>query len=65
MCDEIINATGGAPKNLNQQMTVSTNVTSTVPINSYDKQVRYKINCYILYTFFLVIILLFIIAIIS
>ena len=44
--------------------TISTNVTSTLSINFDDKKVRYKMNCYILHTFFLVIILLFIIDII-
>ena len=42
----------------------STNITSTVSINSDDKKVRYKIDCYILHTTLLVIILLLIIAII-
>ena len=42
----------------------STNIMSTVSINSDDKKVRYKIDCYILHTTLLVIILLLIIAII-
>ena len=32
--------------------TISTNVTSTLSINFDDKKVRYKMNCYILHTFF-------------
>ena len=54
MCNEIINVTNNIPKN----------VTSTVSINSNDKEVRHKINCWILHTVLIVIILLFIIAII-
>ena len=40
---------------------VSTNVTSTVSINSHDKKVGYKMDSYILHTVLLVIILLLII----
>ena len=47
---------------------VSTKMTNTiaknVSINSYDKEVRYKINCFILHTVLLVIILLLITTII-
>ena len=43
---------------------IPTNVTSTVSINSDDKKAKYKMECYILHTFLLVIILLFIITII-
>ena len=43
--------------------TISTIVTSTVPIH-FDKKVRYSIDCYILHTVLLVIVLLFIIAVI-
>ena len=39
---------------------VSTNVTSNVSINSDDKKIRYKMDCYILHMFLLVTILLFI-----
>ena len=46
----------------NQQ--ISTSVVSTVSINSDDKKVRYKMDCYIMLMVLLVIILLFIIAII-
>ena len=53
MSDEIINAAGN----------VSKNVTSALSKNFYYKKVRYKIDCYILHTVLLVIILLFIIAI--
>ena len=45
--------------------TISTNIASTVSINFDDKKVRYKMDCYILHTVLLVIILLFIITIIS
>ena len=40
--------------------TVVTNVTRTMPVNSDDKKVRYKIYCCVLHTFLLVIVLLFI-----
>ena len=53
-CDEIINTVGN----------VSTAVTSTVSTNFYNKKVRYKMDCYILHTVLLLIILLFTIAII-
>ena len=43
---------------------VLTNFTSTASKNSDDKKIRYKMDCYILHTFLLAIILLFIIAII-
>ena len=52
MSDEIINVTDS----------VLTSVTSTVSINSYDKKVRYKMDC--LHIILLVIILLFVIVII-
>ena len=42
---------------------ISTSVTSTGSINYDDKKVRYKMECYILYTVLLMIILLFTIAI--
>ena len=42
---------------------ILTKATSTVSINSDDKRVRYKMDCYILHAFVLVTILLFIIAI--
>ena len=50
MCLEIINAADSA----------STSMTNTILINSADKKVRYKIDCYILHTFSLVILLLII-----
>ena len=62
MCDEIINVTDSALKIATN--TTPTSVTSTASINSDDKEVRYKMDYYILYTVSLVIILLFIIAII-
>ena len=64
MCDEIINVSLSNTILKNMTNTISTNVTSNVSTNSDDKKVRYKIDCYILHTFLLVIILLFIIAII-
>ena len=70
MCDEIINVTDSLSTNVKNTITtnitntISTNVTIIVSINSNDKKVRYKMNCYILYMFQLVIILLLIIAII-
>ena len=42
---------------------MSINATSTASINCADKKVRYKMDCYILHTFLLVIILPLIIAI--
>ena len=54
VCDEVIHVID----------IVSTNVTSTISINSEDKKVRYKMDCYILHTVLLVIILLFMISII-
>ena len=60
MCDKIINATDTASTNMTNA--ISTNVTSTVSINSDVKKVRYKMDCYILYAFLLVIKLLSIIA---
>ena len=54
MCDEIINTADS----------VSTTVTSTVTTNFCNKKVRYKMDCYILHTVLLVIILLFMVTII-
>ena len=48
----------------NVMVTVSINIRSTVSISPDDKRMRSKMDCYILHTFVLVIILLFIIAII-
>ena len=70
MCDEIINVTDSVSTIVRNS--ISTNVTSTMPtsivstvsINSDDKRLRYKMDCYILCTLLLVAILLFIIAII-
>ena len=44
---------------------VSTNVTRTKSINCDDKKIRYRMDCYILHTYLLVTIILFMIAIIS
>ena len=48
----------------NVTSTVSTNVMSTVSLNFRNKRVGYKMDCYILHTFLLVLILLFVIAIV-
>ena len=70
VCHEITNATDSVSTNVtnaiptNLTNTTSTNVMSTVPINSNDKKVRFKMDCYILQNFLLVIISLFIITII-
>ena len=59
ICDEIINDADSVSINL------PTNAaTSTVLRNFHNKKVRYKIDCYIMYTVLLVIILLFMIVII-
>ena len=64
-CDEITNATDSVSTNVTNLInTISANATSTVPLNFNDKKVKYKMDCDILHTFLLVIILLFIIAII-
>ena len=69
MCDDIINVANSVSTNgtytlsTNVTNTVITKVTRTVPINSDGKNVRYKMDCYILYTVLLVDILLFIIPI--
>ena len=47
----------------NMTNTMSTNLTSAVSITSDDKNIINKTDCYILYTFLLVVILLFIITI--
>ena len=44
---------------------ITINVTNTVSINRHIKKIRYKMDCYILQTVLVVIILLFIITIIS
>ena len=62
VCDEIINITVDIPTNVRNN--IPTNVTNTVSINSDDKKVRNKTNCYIFYTILLVIVLLFIIVIV-
>ena len=62
VCDEIISVTDSASTSVTN--TISTNVTSTKSINSDDKKVRCKMDCYILLTFLLVAILLFMVAII-
>ena len=52
-------------KNIIPTNTVSTNVMSAVSINSDNKKVIYKIDCYICHTVLLVVILLFMITVIS
>ena len=44
---------------INVMNSVSANVTSALSINNDDKNVRYKMDCYILHTFLLVTILIF------
>ena len=60
VCDEIMNVTNIVSTNVTNR--VPTNVTSAVSINSDDKKVRCKMDCYILHTLSLVTVLLFIIA---
>ena len=67
---EIINVTDNVLTNLINTVpiiltnTISTNVTSTVLLNSNNENVTCKTDCYILHRFLLVSILLFIIAIV-
>ena len=63
MYHEILSVTVNVLKNVTDN--ISENVTSTVSINPDDKKVRCTMNCFILHTFLLVNILLFIIASIS
>ena len=69
MLDEIKNSAYSVSASLTNTVptfvanTISTNVTSMMSTNSYGKKVKYKIDCYILHTVLLVIIL-FIIAVI-
>ena len=58
LCDEIISAADSVLTN------GSAIAMSTVPITFYNKKVRYKMNCCILRTVLVVVILLFLIAII-
>ena len=62
MCDEVINAKDSS--SINVANTIAINFESRISISSDDNRVRYKMNYYILYTFLLVILLLFINAII-
>ena len=68
--DEIINVTDSVSTNVtnsiptNMTRIISVILMSTVSINSADKNVRSKIDCYIFHTLLLVIILLSIIDII-
>ena len=70
MCYKTINAADSVSTNMTNTVSAiamsiaSTNVTTTVSINFHNKKVRYKIDCYILNTFLLGTILIFIIAII-
>ena len=59
-CDEVIYAMDIVSTNVTS--IISANVTITMLKNSDDKKVRYKIDCYILHTVLLVIMLLFIIT---
>ena len=58
--NKIVNVANSVSTNITN--TVPTNVTRTVSINSDYKKVRYKMDYYILHTFLLVTILLFIMA---
>ena len=60
VCEKVINAMDSASTNV----TNTTNVKNTVPINCEDKKVRLKLDYYILRTFLLAAMLLFPIAII-
>ena len=62
MCDKIINDADSVPTNVTN--TIITNIASAVLVNSDDKKVKYKMDCYILYIVLLVIMLPLIIAII-
>ena len=53
MCNKIINVTDSVSANVTY-----TNVASTMSINSDDKKVRYKMHCYVLHTFLLLIVIL-------
>ena len=53
-CDEVINFRDSVSTNVTN--TISKNVTVTVPINSDDKKVRYKMDYYIFHTFLIVVI---------
>ena len=61
-CDEIIFVMDIATTNMAN--TIATNATSVVSINCHNKKVRFKVDCYILHTVILEIILLLIITII-
>ena len=65
-CDEIIDDANSVSINVptNVMSATSTSVKSTASTNFHDKKVRYKMDCYILHTVLLVVILLFIITII-
>ena len=70
VCDENVNATDSISINVaniiprNMANAISRNVTSNRSNNSDHKKVRYKMDCYILHTVLLVIILSFTIAIV-
>ena len=65
-CDEIIDDADSVSINVptNVMSTVSTSVKSIASTNFHHKKVSYTMDCYILHTVLLVVILLFIIAII-
>ena len=62
VCNEIVSITDSVSTNVISS--VPANVTSNVSINSDNKKIRYKMNCYNLQMFMLVVILLFLITII-
>ena len=53
VCNKIINVTDSV-----SSIVTNTNVTSTMSINSDDKKVRDKMDCYVLHTFLLLIVIL-------
>ena len=61
-CDEIIYVMDIVPTKMTN--TIAVNATSTVSINCHNRNVRYKIDWYILHTVLLAIILLLLITII-
>ena len=62
VCNEIVSITDSVSTNVISS--VPANVTSNVSINFDNKKIRYKMNCYNLQMFMLVVILLFLITII-
>ena len=61
-CDEIINVMDSVSANVRNTKLI--NATKFFSINSDNKKLRHKVDCFVLHTFLLVTILLFMIAII-